>query len=104
MFDAFKGSITLCIPLKLVSFLQLQLQSRDEIGPAKDEFPEVISKTPELLQFSSVFGDRPVLHNSNLCRVHSQPLCANDVAKEVQLRLDKLAFSQVSIQLMLSEQ
>ena len=41
-------------------------------------------------------------HNGNLFRVYTKALSTNNVAKEVQLRLDKLAFSQVSIQLMLA--
>ena len=57
---------------------------------------------PELLQRVFVLGHRPVLHNGNLLRVYTEALSTNNVAKEVQLRLDKLAFSQVSIQLMLA--
>ena len=71
-------------------------------GPAHGEFPEVIGKAPELLYRDSVQGHSPVLHNGNLVRVYREALGTNDVVKEVQLRLDKLAFGQVSIQFMLA--
>ena len=104
MLDAIKRSVTICIPLKGVRFLEQCLQCRYKYGPAHDEFSEVVGKAPELLQRVFVLGHRPVLHNGNLLRVHLKALGTDNVAKEVQLRLDKLAFGQVSIQLVFVEQ
>ena len=50
MLDAIKCSVTICIPLKGVSFLKQCLQRRYKYSPAHDEFSEVIGKAPELLQ------------------------------------------------------
>ena len=106
MFDTCKSTVTLLIPLKSVSLLQLCLQCRHEVCPARDEFSEVNDndKPPELLQRGPISVHKPVPHSGNLGRVDPQPLGINNMTKKTQLQLHKLAFGQMSIQLTLSEQ
>ena len=91
-----------CHNLHSTRLLKQCMQYRHKYGPAHGEFPEVIGKAPELLYRDSVQGHSPVLHNGNLLRVYMGALGTNDVAKGIQLRLDKLAFGQVSTHFMLT--
>lgn len=86
-----------------VSFALSELcwQDSHQCSPTHDEFARIVCKAPELLHIGSGPEDWPVLHIGHLLRIHTQSPGSDIVTQKLQLRLNKVAFSQVIIQLVI---